>query len=401
MTGFGPEDGGLTIHRPLIPFPKSRLIATCKAAGVQWVEDESNYDVTFTGRNAVRRLLNEDVLPRALSPDSLFSLAETVRSCRNQEEIFVNTIYEATTITFDTRSGVLTAQVPRLAQIFKDGWYAWPAKARRRITARYLQLLGQSVVAHEVVRMTTLISVEAAGTIFASDFTDPEQKDKHKTTPSAPSSTSASKVVEFVREAGGVLFWHNPAATGSESEGRLWTFSRPLCDAGNGPGPVHFPPDDTNESRLPSKQDNMDTFKLWDGRFWINLYNTGPRAVSIVMLRPKQLSRLRGELPSMVKKKLNVLLKDAAPGKIRYTLPAIAIMSNLKMWSEEDMDNAQIIALPTLGIILEEWRGKITWDIRYKKLGLSGLKETIGQGGETINYKLEKIASKEGKYISS
>ncbi len=48
------ELGAVRLIRPLVPFPKGRLLATCKAAGQEWVEDPSNRDCRFA-RVALRQ----------------------------------------------------------------------------------------------------------------------------------------------------------------------------------------------------------------------------------------------------------------------------------------------------------------------------------------------------------
>ena len=397
---FGPEDGGLTIHRPLLQFPKSRLVATCQAVGLEWVEDQSNHDPMFTQRNAFRKLLREDLLPRALSRESLVNFSNTIQSYWGQRKLYANMIYEATHITFDLRSGVLTAQVPRLAQVFGDDWYAWSTKFKRRTAASYFRLLGHSAVSQESLRLGTLMNLPE--TIFASDFADHEEQTKYrKATDSAtsrePKPVSVPKVARVVREAGGVMFQRNQAATSLHGEDRVWKISRAPCSSENMPIPMHFPPDQSTDVCVTEKHDIVDTLKLWDGRFWIKICNSGTRTVSVVMFREQQRRLLNENLPKQDRKRLGQLLNDAAPGKIRYTLPAIAILPDADTHPEEDIENAQIIALPTLGFVVEEWKGKITWDIRYKKLGLSGLRESIGEGVERSNYKLEKIARSEDK----
>lgn len=81
----------LRLIRPLLPVAKDRLIATCVAAGQEWVEDPSNRDPRFA--RARLRLAGEEIDPtpqrqaalaRAAQDDALASLA--ARSVRFQTE---------------------------------------------------------------------------------------------------------------------------------------------------------------------------------------------------------------------------------------------------------------------------------------------------------------------------
>ncbi|RAH86453.1 adenine nucleotide alpha hydrolases-like protein [Aspergillus japonicus CBS 114.51] len=66
--------GTLPIIRPLLGFPKSDLLATCAVHGVPFVADPTNFDPTLTPRNAIRRLLAQDQLPRALRAERVVGL---------------------------------------------------------------------------------------------------------------------------------------------------------------------------------------------------------------------------------------------------------------------------------------------------------------------------------------
>ncbi|KAK9236009.1 PP-loop family-domain-containing protein [Lipomyces kononenkoae] len=76
------------ILRPLMSQSKVRLIATCLDAQVQWFEDMTNHDPTYTKRNAVRYLLSQpEKLPQALRPGSLAILRETLSLQRSRTDL--------------------------------------------------------------------------------------------------------------------------------------------------------------------------------------------------------------------------------------------------------------------------------------------------------------------------
>ena len=65
--------GGVRLLRPLLDFPKARLLATLRRRGLAWLEDPSNAAPRFR-RSAARRLIAEDLLPLAadgLTADTL------------------------------------------------------------------------------------------------------------------------------------------------------------------------------------------------------------------------------------------------------------------------------------------------------------------------------------------
>ncbi len=64
---------GIFLHRPLLSFPKSRLIATLEKAKQPWLEDPSNHNTAFT-RNAMRTQLH------TLSPEQKQRLHAVIES---------------------------------------------------------------------------------------------------------------------------------------------------------------------------------------------------------------------------------------------------------------------------------------------------------------------------------
>lgn len=71
---------GVTIYRPLLAFPKSRLRATSRALKLDRVEDPTNRDPTLTARNAIRYLLQGNQLPQALQTSRLLKLMAATRA---------------------------------------------------------------------------------------------------------------------------------------------------------------------------------------------------------------------------------------------------------------------------------------------------------------------------------
>jgi tRNA(Ile)-lysidine synthase len=73
----GDRDDGITLVRPLLDLPKSRLIATLRQAGIAYADDPSNCDPRFT-RARMRELMPQ-LSREGLAPRRLALLARRVR----------------------------------------------------------------------------------------------------------------------------------------------------------------------------------------------------------------------------------------------------------------------------------------------------------------------------------
>lgn len=77
----------LRLVKPLLEYSKNELYATCQARGVEWVEDPTNHDATFTLRNAIRQTLKDDtLLPMALQRQSLVDTLDEFQRKRDDFE---------------------------------------------------------------------------------------------------------------------------------------------------------------------------------------------------------------------------------------------------------------------------------------------------------------------------
>lgn len=77
---------GVTLFRPFLTVPKSRLVATCEQAGVTWVEDPSNQNQDFD-RVKARELLRSSVLT-GLTTERLAETADRLRRTRDAVEYY-------------------------------------------------------------------------------------------------------------------------------------------------------------------------------------------------------------------------------------------------------------------------------------------------------------------------
>ena len=194
-------------------------------------------------------------------------------------------------------------------------------------------------------------------------------------------------------EAGKVLFT-SIKQTHRKDKNRVhttWMISRAPFNSSSPLPHLVYPPEQlktnggptTTNNDVPTAYNLMHKVKLWDGRFWIQLYYSKP---AIVPFRKELKPRLTANLTPAQQKSLKRLMQKNAPGKVQWTLPAIAVWDNPMnrpnpydaRKSDFDLKDAQIIALPTLGIIQSDWENAFYWDIRYKKIDLPGLVPSPG-----------------------
>ena len=340
------ERGGVLLHRPLLSFPKTRLMDTCLRSGVKWFEDETNSNLTITPRNTVRHLLASEKLPTALRKPKLLSLAQISQSKVEIADARSELLFrEVRIIKFDLRTSRLLIHLPPLFRLSNSYKGKAITLEDRNIIILLLKRIIELVSPNEVISLRSISSV--AGVIF------PDLNDSfHSNNPSEPSAKNP--ISDVGATVGGVHFYR---------AGPNWEFSREPFVRNNSSSPTHT---FTSTQYLISQ--TSQGFHLWDGRYWIQVRNKTPHDL---VLRPFEESDLKPFLASLPKKNRassQKLLRDAAPGKIKWTLPALATMS--RAW-EGEAGMSKVIALPTLNIKAEsiEWY-RLNWTVRYKHVDL-------------------------------
>ncbi|KAL4968797.1 tRNA lysidine(34) synthetase [Aspergillus stella-maris] len=104
--------GGILLHRPLLVFPKSDLVATCHENGVPYVSDPTNFDPTLTPRNAIRSMLSSESMPKALQNESILSLVQNSQTLiRDLDRLSDDVLrFQCELLDFSLASGSLTVQ---------------------------------------------------------------------------------------------------------------------------------------------------------------------------------------------------------------------------------------------------------------------------------------------------
>lgn len=350
-----------TALRPLLNFPKSRLIATCKYFGMEWVEDRTNEDPTFTTRNAIRKISRNYQLPKALTLNSIVSLQEKLQAASDQSEAEARKLFDLCKLDVDFRSGVLKVAFP-----------VHEVQALRPSEKITPTLAGLLKLCFQIVRRESgIIELKDLTSAAKHIFDDRSMTDLQGHEEAARSTRTALSVAYRP-----TTYFERPFDLDAADQDRwnCWTFCRsgfhssavrqalkdhigplacklPLRSASNAKG-----------AALPTSHDKR--FHLWDGRFWIHaeLVDVPMGTPGHLLIRPllpadlttfrqmcdrEDLDLLLHDAPlgmNDIKMRLDRILRSCAPGKIRYTLPVIEYINR------DQPTQSSLLALPTLGL---------------------------------------------------
>lgn len=368
-SGIPVESGGVNIYRPFLLVRKESLLATCIGAKTSWVEDATNQDPTTTPRNAIRYLFAHHRLPRALQRRSMFDQAERAAAKDRRRKQGCETLLTACEISsLDLRSGRLLVDLPQdVARVVADAAqrtddrsgssYAIEgdatngevAKEAQYIAAMFVQRLGRFVSPTD---RTALESLQTAvwGMIpeLSPDFDPAYGID------AGPLSFTVAGVA-FQR----VVAEDVERQPGSGDVVRRWSLSRqPYPNKPDALPSISFPSVESLEAQPPP-------FQLWDGRYWIRVMHEAPSGSYTV--RPFREQDQQSFTQSLSIKDLDTYrtkVKRSAPGKVRWTIPAIANVLG------------EVVALPTYALISQGYglegvgEKRLAWEVRHRSISM-------------------------------
>lgn len=429
------EDGGIMIYRPLLEFSKDRLIATCEAGGVPWFEDATNSDPKLTVRNAVRHLYKNHTLPVALQKPAILKLSNRLKTQVALDEAEANRLLARTVIRdLELTAGTVVVQLPsfRVPRLRKG-------RDNQEKRAKRLEH-NRRIAAILVKKLIAIVTPEVQGG-FASNLQNtvlrlfPSLNDRPPDLPADAKSFNVSSVhflpIRAFKNPKAPLKWHltrEPYVSGR---------SLPQCDFAR-LKLMHRWRRRPDQWRWPQYAG----FKLWDGRFWVQIRNRSPVHAAVAPFQLEHAKAFRDALPDgQARDELMALLKLHAPGKVRWTLPAIytagdhmaAIADHLhvaELEKAELMEDAEadakwrdaseieyrkayttalrsenvsgrkrerectetgraskgverrLVALPTLGIAIPGLHNWIKWEVRYKRVDRRTLGDSVGDERE-------------------
>ncbi|KAI1412445.1 adenine nucleotide alpha hydrolases-like protein [Hypoxylon sp. FL1857] len=398
------EDGGVTVYRPLLEFSKDRLIATCLENNVPWWEDATNKDPTLTIRNAVRHLYKGYTLPKALQKPSIIALSKRSERRVQAQEDAANRLLSRTIIhDLEVHAGTATVQFPKLL----------PRLARRDSRSplrRRARLLKQREIAAIFMRkILELVSPESQPPFLPTLENHVSRlfpslallEEAAAANPPKAFSVSGVFLIPIMPNTGSTSIPEKTANKQQQLQQLSWYLSRT-------PYPSHRPLPRVRTTYWATERDHNNVWMmsprmpwaLWDGRYWIHIEHRLPYRLIVQPFLLEHGKSFRELLTPDDRDLLAAFLKKYAPGKVRYTLPAIYLEEHLDLdnvvprpsypnpiyWDDGDgnrrdeeerrgslhpkvLDNSKmkLVALPTLGIQipgLDQW---LSYEIRYRK----------------------------------
>lgn len=341
---FASRTDNILIHRPLLGFQKDRLIYTCLANGIDYVNDPTNFDPTMTLRNTIRHLRTNHRLPRALEAASILRLrasADTKHASVTQRARALMPRFRI--LEFTPQSGVMLLQLPPdLAQMV-----ATEADAVISCLSNILQAV--SPICDE---NTGTVPHELVESLLA----------HHRRRDGESSSSFRTTALNINR----VMMECAVATFPDGSRDQIWRLSRQPMRARE--------LDRSSVAFQRQGQQHWSPWVLWDGRFWIRIHCGDGQSIdkfTVRALRPEDLRNIRSRFTATPQQRSEVerLLTALTPGKIRWTLPVIVSRAG------------EIVALPTLwdDVITPTTAGgrevnhsarsaTVKWEIQYKAM---------------------------------
>ncbi|KAK4186052.1 histidine phosphatase superfamily [Podospora australis] len=312
LTPMDIEDGGIMLYRPLLGFSKDRLIATCLENYVPWFEDHTNTDQTLTMRNAVRYMWKNRNLPVALQKPAVLRFSENCRARVAAEEAEADRLIKSILKidNFDPNVGSLVVELPKflLPSVPRITARSSLGKQKRiqhyRLIAALIirRLITMVTPEHELGQMSKLDHIVSM--LFPSLVLDEKPP---------PPKAYVVCGVHFI-----------PLLQGSRIR---WSLSRAPYVSNERPPPLSFqsPALIRRVGKRPQfwKWDKWSRFRYYDNRYWVRIQTRLPFMPILAPFRLDYQQKFREALDEPSQKNLAAILRRHAPGKIRYTLPAI------------------------------------------------------------------------------
>ncbi|RFU31392.1 hypothetical protein B7463_g4951, partial [Scytalidium lignicola] len=354
---FNLEDGGIRVYRPLLGFSKARLIATAQAEDMPWFEDITNNDPTITRRNAIRHLYKSYNLPAALRKPALLAMSIRIES---EQAALHDTakcwLSQCKIMGFEWRTGTLRIRFLRDLEQLRlpsDLSAAMPLRKAQAVALLLLRQVITLVTPDEHVHLSSL-----HGTV---ERIFPELFPGSKQTPYRASFTVAGVQFQpFSPKTKKQLSVDHEMASSTLLQNIGWFLSRQQYSSNLNKRPViEIPP-----SNISSQQHPWSPWVLYDGRYWIRILSRYSVPLRIQPFRKEDLQGFKQSLSKDDRKSLEKMLKEFAPGNIRWTLPAVVAL--------HADGSEKVLCLPTLDFSTPE--PDLEWQVRYKKVDMDDLK---------------------------
>jgi hypothetical protein len=265
---------------------KIRLKRTCREESVQWFEDPTNNEPSFTLRNSIRTLLfsrsTRKSLPLALQKPQLISLVDRLTDTERFTTLKAEKIIAASSVSLEVRTGTLTFKLPVPNDATLD---YFQTSTDARIMLKALTLLTEKVTPNEKINRRTMLGVLAK--IFNGS--------------KAPAMFSA----------GGLTWSRDP--NGQFTLRRSPHFTRTRLAA---------------TLDIPLSTKSWTKWILWDGRYWIRLRSNVESVEGVIIrpLAPIDMAQLRDRLEQLGwEGEVVVAHLKGLEGNHLWTVPVIAL----------------------------------------------------------------------------
>lgn len=319
---------GVQLHRPLLEYRKSDLIATCDYFKIRYVHDKTNFDPQLTVRNTIRHLRAEHTLPKALQGKALLSLHEKTSAIADAIQEQARKFYRDYVLGYrmHNQSGVILLRLKTLPVPMDES-----------------QLRGFSCLMENII---ALISPVPVGRLSSMLGRDEVERILSLTRGVKNTNSVLSSKVKCAR-----VEWKPSPGSFSLS------FSRqPISSSDKVLLSTRFTLTDIDVPKSSGKLQHYTFSRLWDSRFWIAV--TGePNVICDTVVRPYAESD-RSEVIRILDSheghtNFVEMLAALAPGRIRYTLPVLVV-------------SGKIVAFPTLDFATVPVP-PIGWSVHYAR----------------------------------
>ncbi|KAI9795421.1 MAG: hypothetical protein M1835_005842 [Candelina submexicana] len=365
---IGLERHGIKVYRPLLSFSKKRLEATCLRLGTTWTEDVTNKDPTLGPRNVARSLLEQGRLPRALQKPSLLTLAaKTMFKVVECTTIAEKEFAKCQILILDLRSGGMIVRLPRRNFAVKSLPEEYTGNEIGRRKFIFASLLRRIIDLITPLEKTTL-----HGMALGVDHIFPElgkveynDLDRHLLDPAiSVAGVNFQRLVSPLPESDPRKS-HKANALDPDY---IWMLTRqPPTASFRESYFITIPPTNNSLPQAPTNSSRPNpvqprpgwsSWHLFDGRYWIQVLNNTSHSITLRFFAEADTKPFRLSLSNKTRRHFDAMIKAVAPGKVRYTLPALVGGDGL-VW-----------ALPSIGVARDGLEGKCQWEIRYKKIDI-------------------------------
>jgi tRNA(Ile)-lysidine synthase len=357
------ENGGIRVLRPLLQYSKERLIATCLQDGTSWFEDHTNADPTLTPRNAIRHIYKQHFLPAALQKDAIIALSTSMKEKKaslDRESLAV--LNHCVVRGFEPRAGSLFVQFPKLVSSESDLVSEKDKKGakqdQREIARRLLKYAIEAVSPYEHIQYPL---EQACNTVFPelNAVNDQGEVYPNRFTVAGVMFSKNERIISVrVADAASGSGWYQGSQRNSNSipmQEYKWFLSRqPYASIVEQQPMLEYPP-------FATFKDENAGWKLYDGRYWIRVFNHSFTTIKVRPLRQSDLATFHN-VGFKTHEGFRHRMKMIAPGDVRFTLPVIV------MAAERPDEKEKVLALPTLDVRVFDSTKFMDYEIRYKKV---------------------------------